>query len=105
MDGVIKEMKMGVGRRGVKFLKDGREWRLPGLLYKDDLVLCGESEEDLRAMVGRFAEVCRKIGLKINAVKIKLMILNGEEGLKCEVHVDGIRLEHVSKFKYLGCFR
>ena len=27
----------------------------------------------------------------------------GEEGLKCEVHVDGVRLEHVSEFKYLGC--
>ena len=23
--------------------------------------------------------------------------------LECEVHVDGIRLEHVSEFKYLGC--
>ena len=31
------------------------------------------------------------------------MVLNGEEGLECEVHVDGIRLEHASKFKYLGC--
>ena len=31
------------------------------------------------------------------------MVLNGEEGLECEVHLDGIRLEHVSKFKYLGC--
>ena len=33
----------------------------------------------------------------------KVIILNGEEGLECEVHVDGICLEHVSKFKYLGC--
>ena len=32
-----------------------------------------------------------------------MMILNGEEGLECEVHVDGIRLEHVSEFIYLGC--
>ena len=31
------------------------------------------------------------------------MVLNGKEGLECEVHVDGIRLEHVSEFKYLGC--
>ena len=23
--------------------------------------------------------------------------------LECEVHVDRVRLEHVSKFKYLGC--
>ena len=32
-----------------------------------------------------------------------VMALNGEEGLECEVHVDGIRLEHASEFKYLGC--
>ena len=31
------------------------------------------------------------------------MVLNREEGLECEVHVDGIRLEHDSEFKYLGC--
>ena len=34
-----------------------RERRLPGLLYADDLVLYGDSEEDLRAMVGCFVEV------------------------------------------------
>ena len=28
------------------------------------------------------------------------MVLNGEEGLKCEVHIYGIHLEHVSEFKY-----
>ena len=31
------------------------------------------------------------------------MVLNGEERLKCEVHADGMRLEQVSEFKYLGC--
>ena len=31
------------------------------------------------------------------------MVLNEEEGLECEVHVHGIRLEHVSEFKYLRC--
>ena len=36
--------------------KDGRELVLPGLLYVD-LVLCGESEEDQRAMVGSFVGV------------------------------------------------
>ena len=40
--------------------KEGREWRLPGFLYADDLVLWGESEEDLRGMVGWFVEVCRR---------------------------------------------
>ena len=46
--------------------KEGREWRLPGLLYADDMVLCGVSE-NLRAMLGRFVEVCRRGGLKVNA--------------------------------------
>ena len=80
MDGVMKEVKMGMGRREVSFLEDGREWRLPGLLYADDLVLCDESEEDLRVMVGRFSEVCRR-RLKVNADRSEVMVLNGEEGL------------------------
>ena len=49
--------------------EEGREWILFGLLYEDDLVLCGELEEDLRAMVGCFVEVCRRRGLKVNAGK------------------------------------
>ena len=40
--------------------KEGREWRLSGLLCADNLVLCGELKEDLRAMVGQFVEVCRR---------------------------------------------
>ena len=103
LNGVMKEVKMGMGKRGASFLENGREWRLPGLLYAYDLVLCGDSEEDLRVMVGRFAEVCRRRRLKVNAGKSKVMVLNGEEGLECEVLVDGIRLEHVSIFGV--CFR
>ena len=49
----------------MSFLEDGKEWRLPGLLHTDELVLCGESEEDLRVMVGWFAEVCRRRGERI----------------------------------------
>ena len=48
IDGVMKEVKMGM--RGVSFLGDGREGRFPDLLYADDLVLCAESEEDLRVI-------------------------------------------------------
>ena len=99
MDVVMKEVKIGMGRRGVRFQEEGREKRLSSFLYADDLVLCGESEEDLRAMVGRFVEMFRRRGLKVNRDKSKVMVLGGEEGLECEVCVDGIRLEHVSEFK------
>ena len=40
--------------------KEGRELGLSGLLYAGDLVLCGESEEDLRAMVGSFVGVYKR---------------------------------------------
>ena len=87
----------------MKEVKMGREWRLPGLLYADDLVLCGELEENLRAVVGHFVEVCRIRALKVNASKSKVMVLGGEEGLKYEVCMDEMQLECVSEFKYLGC--
>ena len=60
-------------------------------------------EEDLRAMVGYFVEVFKRRGLKVNAGKSKVIVLGGEEGLECEVCIDGIRLERVSECKYLGC--
>ena len=65
------------------------------------MVLYDESEEDLIAMVERFAEVCRSKGLKVNAGKSQVMILNGEDGIVYEVHINGIHLEDISEFKYL----
>ena len=81
----MKEVEMEMERRGVRFQEDGREWRLPGLLYTDDLVLCDESEEDLRAMVGWFVEVGRRRRLKVNEDKSNVRVLNGEKGLEYEV--------------------
>ena len=54
-------------------------------------------------MVGWFIEMCMRRGLKVNASKNKVMELNGEEGLEGEVHVNGIRLDHLFEFKYLKC--
>ena len=53
--------------------------------------------------MGRFIEMCRRRGLKVNAGKSKVTLLDKEEGLECEVCVNGINLKHVSEFKYLGC--
>ena len=35
----VMKVKMRMGRRVVRFQEEGREWRLPHLLYADDLVL------------------------------------------------------------------
>ena len=44
----------------MRFLGEGRECMLPGLLCGDELVLCGYSEEDLRAMVKRLLRYIRE---------------------------------------------
>ena len=79
-----------------------RHWISPSLLYASDLVLYSESDEDPRAVVGPFVRVHRKRGLKINAGKNKVMALGRDEELEGEVCVDGIQLDHLSEFKYLG---
>ena len=56
--------------------------KLHSLLYEDYLVLCGKLEEDLRAMVGHFVEVCRR-GLKVNAGKNTIMVL----GIRFKVYL------------------
>ena len=92
---------MEMGRRRVRFQEEGREGRLPGLLFADDL--WDESEEDLRAMVGRFVEICRRRGLKVNIGQSKVILLDGKVEFECEFCIDGIRLEYVSEFKYFEC--
>ena len=43
----------------VRFLEEGRDGRLPGFLYLDDLVLYSKSEEDLKVKIGHFVGDCR----------------------------------------------
>ena len=46
---------------------------MPGLLYADDLVSCGESKEDLKVMVVHFVELRRRRDLKVIADKNMMM--------------------------------
>ena len=62
-----------------------------GLLYADDLVLCGASEEVLKVMFGCFVGVYKRRGLKVNADKSKVRVLGGRKENMCQ------------SFKYLGC--
>ena len=49
-DSVMKGVKMGMGRWVVRFMEDGRECRLSGLFYEDDLFLFAQLEKNLRTM-------------------------------------------------------
>ena len=87
MNAMMKDGKKGMSMMRVRVLEEGRQWKLPGHLSADDLALCGESEEDMKVMVGCFVNLCRKTRLKVNISKSKVMMLNGEE---CGIRVDGM---------------
>ena len=55
----------------MRFVEEGREWSLPGLLYADQLVSCTESIEELKVKMRHFVEVCGRRGLKAIADKLK----------------------------------
>ena len=59
-------------------------------MYANDLVLSGKLKEDLKAVVGYIVEVCWRRSLRVIADKSKstVMVLVGEDGLKCEVRKD-----------------
>ena len=40
--------------------------------------------------------------MKLNEGKKRVMVMNGEEGLESNIHIDGTHLEQVSEFIYLG---
>ena len=63
--------KNGDGEDKSEISEGVRKWRSNGLLYADDAVLCSESEEVLRAMLGRFVEVCRRRGRKSMQIRAK----------------------------------
>jgi hypothetical protein len=101
MDGVMKELMVGMGNEGVRMMENGREWKVPCLLYADDLALCSESEEGLQRLVEGFGRVCKRRGLKVNVDKSKVMVMN-EERTRCQILLGDEQLEQVSEFKYLG---
>ena len=84
----------------MRFLEEVGEWRLDDVLYVDLLVLVGKLEQDLKLMVECFVEICKRC-LKVNVDKSEMIVLDGEEGLECEISVDWARLEKVSYLKYL----
>ena len=65
-------MRLKWGWRGEEWSEisgGGKGLEIAWLLYA--IVSCGDSEESLRAMVGRFAEVCRRRGLKVKGVRAR----------------------------------
>ena len=72
------------------------ESRLPGdtLRYADDTTLMAESEEELKSLLMKVKEESKKVGLKLNIQKTKIMA----SGPITSWEIDGETVETVSDF-------
>ena len=74
------------------------------LQYADDTVLLAESEEELQTLVNAVKEGSLKYGLEMNTKKTKTMVIRKDinEVVNVKIKVDGVILEQVEKYQYLG---
>ena len=68
------------------------------LRYADDTALMAESEEELKSLLMKVKEESKKVGLKLNIQKTKIMA----SGLITAWHIDGETMETVPEFIFLG---
>ena len=68
------------------------------LRYSDDTTLMAESEEELKCLLKKVEEESKKVGLKLNIQKMKIMA----SGPITSWEIDGETVETVSDFIFLG---
>ena len=74
------------------------------LLYADDMALLSLSSEGLQDSLNKLYTYCNKWKLEVSTIKTKVMIFNSSGGLLkgYRFYYNGISLEQVKEFKYLG---
>ncbi|KAL4113922.1 hypothetical protein QTP88_017474 [Uroleucon formosanum] len=75
------------------------------LAYADDLVLLGDTRQDVIQILSDLMKASKQMGLSVNQEETKYMLLSrktkSEENMK-DLEVDGLTFQQVSSFKYLG---
>ena len=69
--------------------------RLNNIRYADNL-------SDLQHLIDQIVKISDSYGLKVNKNKTKLMIISKGQKTNCHITVDGIEIERVNKYTYLG---
>ena len=72
------------------------------LLFADDLVLIGNSPEDLQEKIDILLNYAGKWGLKFSVNKCKILEINNPFLQKVEMKMGNETLENVNSYKYLG---
>ena len=71
------------------------------IVYADDIVIQSNDENKLRLALAELQNLCMHMGLVINEYKSKYQsrVMNG-----CDFELNGIKLEKVQSYRYLGMY-
>ena len=72
------------------------------ILFADDLLLLAKSQERLQSLVNCVRDYCESSALVINSTKTKVQAFSNFRNFKPTIILDGVELEVVQSFKYLG---
>lgn len=70
--------------------------------YADDTAIIAEHERELQDMITKLEASCKNYGMEMNLKKTKVMVIAKKPGTVCNIMVNGIKLEQVKDYKYLG---
>ena len=73
------------------------------LMYADDLIVLAKSQEELQEKIDKLSSFLQERKLFVNEAKTKCMVFNrGNRLCKINLFINGIAIENVKTFKYLG---
>ena len=72
------------------------------MVLMDDTVLLGTTREMIKRKFEILMEFCDKYGMKVNEIKTKLLVINGEERDRKEFTCKNVTVRHASMYIYLG---
>ena len=71
--------------------------------YADDIDLLATSESKLQELIDQVVFHGKNYGMEINTKKTEYMVITKPQSIPmCKIKIDGITLNEVEKFKYLG---
>ena len=70
---------------------------LSHLRFADDIFLCTETAQELQLMLQKLFDESRRMGLKMNIAKTKVMVVDNTP-----INVNNVLIENVQGYVYLG---
>ena len=74
------------------------------LLLMDDTVILATNREMCEAKLKIVIQYCQEFGMSMNTKKTKFFVINGNERDKAPFEIDGIKIDYICKYLYLGAW-